>query len=221
MWFQGLGPSFQHLSLWDWGNPRSAIAIFLNKGRKRWVLWTQHPGHRFLWASLAWSPPISHQSTGRTGKHHTDGPACLAVSAKRSQHPVSPHSLLHGAQLHTHDQLCLGRHVLEHVSLEPPQHVRAQHVMQLFNLVLLGNVRKLLQEAFQIASEGKGKKLLERGREGTWRRRQKEQEGWGADCGQAHTYWNLSGVRKLSRWNNSSRLFCSGVPVSNSLCWSE
>lgn len=39
--------------------------------------------------------------------------------------------------------------------------------MQLFNLVLLGNVRKLLQEAFQIASEGKGKKLLERGREGT------------------------------------------------------
>lgn len=104
---------------------------------------------------------------GRTGKYHADGPACLTVSAKWSQRPIPPHSLLHGAQLHTHYQLCLGRHVLEHISLKPPQHVRAQHVVQLFNLVLLGNVRKLLQEAFQIASEGKGKKLLERGREGT------------------------------------------------------
>ena len=105
MWFQGLGPSFQHLSLWDWGNPRSAIAILLNKGRKRWALWTQHPGHRFLWASLAWSPPISHQSTGRTGKHHTDGPAMVAGtgSVQFSQHssllcqlPIGPCRLLWG-----------------------------------------------------------------------------------------------------------------------------
>lgn len=31
------------------------------------------------------------------------------------------------------------------------------------------------------------------------------------------TYLNLSGVRKLSRWKSSSRLFWSGVPVSSSL----
>lgn len=47
------------------------------------------------------------------------------------------HSLLHLAQLHSHDELRLGRHVLEHISLEPPQHVGTQQVMELFNLVLL------------------------------------------------------------------------------------
>ena len=33
------------------------------------------------------------------------------------------HSLLHLAQLHTNNQLSLGWHVLEDISLEPPQHV--------------------------------------------------------------------------------------------------
>lgn len=47
------------------------------------------------------------------------------------------HSLLHLAQLHSHDELRLGWHVLEHISLEPPQHVGTQQVMELFNLVLL------------------------------------------------------------------------------------
>lgn len=75
---------------------------------------------------------------------------------------VSPSdSLLHRAQLHTHNQLCFGGHILEHISFESPQHVRPQHVMQFFNLVFLGNVSKFLQEAFQIASE-KERKMLER-----------------------------------------------------------
>lgn len=41
----------------------------------------------------------------------------------------SAHSLLHLAQLHTNDQLGLGRHVLEYISLEPPQHVWPQQVV--------------------------------------------------------------------------------------------
>lgn len=36
--------------------------------------------------------------------------------------------------------------MLEHIGLQPPQHVRAEHVMQLLDLVLLGNVSKLFQE---------------------------------------------------------------------------
>jgi len=35
--------------------------------------------------------------------------------------------------------------------------------------------------------------------------------------GTSATYLNLSGVRKLSRWKSSSKLFWSGVPVSSSL----
>lgn len=62
------------------------------------------------------------------------------------------HSLLHLAQLHADNQLRLGRHVLEHVGLEPPKHVWPQQVMQLLDLIFLGNVGKLLQEAFQIAA---------------------------------------------------------------------
>lgn len=62
------------------------------------------------------------------------------------------HSLLHLAQLHTDDQLCLGRHVLEHIGLEPPEHVRPQQVVQFFDLVFFGDVSKLLQEAFQVAA---------------------------------------------------------------------
>lgn len=60
------------------------------------------------------------------------------------------YSLLHLAQLHSHDQLCLGRHVLEHICLEPPQHVGTQQIMELFDLVLLGDVCKLLQEPLQV-----------------------------------------------------------------------
>ena len=61
------------------------------------------------------------------------------------------HLLLHGAELHPDDELRLGGHVLEDVGLQPPQHVGPQHVVELLDLVLLGDVRKLLQEAVQVA----------------------------------------------------------------------
>lgn len=62
------------------------------------------------------------------------------------------HSLLHGAELHPDDELRLGGHVLEDVRLQPPEHVGAQQVVKLLDLVLLGDVGKLLQEALQVAA---------------------------------------------------------------------
>ena len=41
--------------------------------------------------------------------------------------------------------------MFEDVGLQPPQHVGPQHVVELLDLVLLGDVRKLLQEALQVA----------------------------------------------------------------------
>lgn len=64
-----------------------------------------------------------------------------------------PHSLLHRAELHSHDELRFGGHVLEHVCLESPEHVRSQHVVKLLDLVLLGDVGELLQETFKITAE--------------------------------------------------------------------
>lgn len=61
--------------------------------------------------------------------------------------------LLHGAQLHPDNQLGLGGHVLEDVGLQPPQHVRPQEVVKLLDLVLLGYVSKLFQEALQVTTE--------------------------------------------------------------------
>lgn len=60
-------------------------------------------------------------------------------------------SLLHLAQLHPDNQLRLGRHVLKHIGLQPPEHVRSQKVMKFLDLVLLGDVCKLFQEALQVA----------------------------------------------------------------------
>lgn len=48
--------------------------------------------------------------------------------------------------------------------------------MQFFNLILLGNVRKLLQEAFQIALERERKTLLEREKESDIRNGQQEEQ---------------------------------------------
>ena len=42
--------------------------------------------------------------------------------------------------------------MFEDVGLQPPQHVGAQHVVELLDLVLFGDVRKLLQETLQIAA---------------------------------------------------------------------
>lgn len=70
--------------------------------------------------------------------------------------------LLHGAQLHPDDQLGLGGHVLEDVGLQPPQHVRPQQVVELLDLVLLGDVGEFLQEAFEVAvrRDGLGEGLV-------------------------------------------------------------
>lgn len=59
-------------------------------------------------------------------------------------------SLLHGAELHSHYQLGLCGHVLEHVRFQPPQHVRTKKVMELLDLVLFRDISKLFQEAFQV-----------------------------------------------------------------------
>lgn len=69
--------------------------------------------------------------------------------------PSTLHSilLLHRAQLHSDNQLGLGRHVLEDVSLQPSQHVRPQQIVELLDLVLLGNVSKLFQETLKITAE--------------------------------------------------------------------
>lgn len=66
------------------------------------------------------------------------------------------HLLLHGAELHPDNQLCLRRHVLEDVSFQPSEHVGAQQVMKLLDLVLLGDVSKLLQEALQVTGQSTG-----------------------------------------------------------------
>lgn len=64
--------------------------------------------------------------------------------------------LLHGAQLHSDDQLGLGGHVFEDVGLQSSQHVRPQQIVELFDLVLFGDVSKLFQKALQITAEEKG-----------------------------------------------------------------
>lgn len=81
----------------------------------------------------------------------------ISVSQTWQPRPADKHqpfnSLLHGAELHPDNELRLRRHVLEDVSLQPPEHVRAQQVVELLNLVLLGDVGKLLQEALQVAAQ--------------------------------------------------------------------
>lgn len=97
---------------------------------------------------------------GKVAKEMSPGEMGQASPGRNPDGP-SPHSLLHLAQLHTDDQLGLGRHVLKHISLEPPQHVRSQQVMQLLNLIFFGDVSKLLQEALQVAtrkSQNEGQK---------------------------------------------------------------
>lgn len=73
------------------------------------------------------------------------------ISSKKI--PAKHVLLLHGTQLHSDNQLGLGGHVLEDVGLQSPQHVRPQKVMELLNLVLFGDVRKLFQEAFEVTEQ--------------------------------------------------------------------
>ncbi len=64
--------------------------------------------------------------------------------------------LLQRAQLHSDNQLGLGGHVLEDVGLQPPQHVRPQQVVELFDLILFGDVCKLFQEPFKVTEQRDG-----------------------------------------------------------------
>lgn len=87
------------------------------------------------------------------------------VGGGRRWDPFPPDSLLHRAELHSDDELRLGGHVFEDVGLQPPEHVRTQHVVQLLDLVLLRDVGELLQEDFQFtADRNTGESLRRRGR---------------------------------------------------------
>jgi len=59
--------------------------------------------------------------------------------------------LLHGAQLNADDELALGGNVLEDVGLETPQQVTSEQLVKAFDLLLLRDVGKLLQEQLQVA----------------------------------------------------------------------
>ncbi len=62
------------------------------------------------------------------------------------------HSLLHLAELDAHDELALGRHALEHVGLEAAQQVRPEQVVQPLHLLLLTDVRELVQERLRVTA---------------------------------------------------------------------
>lgn len=90
---------------------------------------------------------------GRAAVEASQGEMEEAAPGQAPPPTAKPRSLLHLTQLHTDDQLGLGRHVLEHVRLEPPQHVGPQQIMQLLDLVFFGDVGKLFQEALQVATK--------------------------------------------------------------------
>lgn len=104
------------------------------------------------------------------------------------------YSLLHWAELHSDNQFCLCRHVLEHINFQPSQHVRTQKVMELLDLVLFRDIGKLLQETFQVTVQVMGQLLS-------------HVDDSIITLKAGKTYLNRSGVRKLSRWKSSSRLF--------------
>lgn len=66
-------------------------------------------------------------------------------------HSIFLHSLLHGTEFYTDDELSLGGHVLEHISFESSEHVWSQHVMEFLYLVFFSNISKFFQEALQVA----------------------------------------------------------------------
>ncbi len=67
-------------------------------------------------------------------------------------HSINSCLLLHGAELHSDNQLCLCRHVLEDISFQPSEHMRAEQVVELLDLVLLRDISELLQETFQVTA---------------------------------------------------------------------
>ena len=79
------------------------------------------------------------------------GPPVMWGHSRASPH-ARHHSLLQLAELDSDDELALRRDVLQDVRLEPAQQVRAEHVVQLLDLVLLRDVGKLLEETRQVTA---------------------------------------------------------------------
>lgn len=73
--------------------------------------------------------------------------------------------------------------------------------MELLDLVLFGNVCKLLQKPFQVAAEKKNINI------GSVRVSSLDLTSTYAVATYGATDLNLSGVRKFSKWKSSSRLF--------------
>ena len=63
--------------------------------------------------------------------------------------------LLHGGEFDSNDELCLGGHSEQDVGLESTQHVGSQHVVKLFDLLLLGDVAEDVLELEQILRKGR------------------------------------------------------------------
>lgn len=85
--------------------------------------------------------------------------------------------------------------MFEYISLQPPEHVWSQHVVELLDLVLFGNVCKFLKKSFQVAAEITSISNAEMIAMQSHMR-----------CSHA-TDLNLSGVKKFSKWKSSSKLF--------------
>lgn len=58
--------------------------------------------------------------------------------------------LLHRRQLHSDDKFGFRRHVLQHVGLQSSQHVRSQHFVQFFDLILFRNVGEFVLEGRKV-----------------------------------------------------------------------
>lgn len=87
--------------------------------------------------------------------------------------------------------------MFEYISLQPPEHVWSQHVMELLDLVLFGNVCKFLKKSFQVAAE-----ITSINNASNDSNAVTYEE---FSC--AATDLNLSGVKKFSKWKSSSKLF--------------
>lgn len=63
---------------------------------------------------------------------------------------------LEGRELNADDKLALVGNVGKDVGLETTQHVRRQHLMESFHLLLAGDIRELLQKFFHIPGNNPG-----------------------------------------------------------------
>jgi len=71
--------------------------------------------------------------------------------AQRESFKTNEELLLYGAEFDADDELALWRNVLEYVGFESAQQVTAEQLVKPLDLLLLRDVRKLLQEQLQVA----------------------------------------------------------------------